>query len=103
MSSFAIPRKAVALLASVTVLAGGLAASNAAEAKPFWTPKPFPGAFHNHGPRFGGYGYGAVAFAGGLALGAIAAAESENACYVVRQRMIDDDGNEYFARVRVCE
>ena len=106
MSPFATSRKALALLASAAVLAGSLATSNAANAKPFWIPKPFPGPVSKPGPKFGGYGYGAAALAGGLALGAIAAsaaAEPESECYVTPQRMIDEDGNEYFARVRVCE
>jgi hypothetical protein len=54
-----------------------------------------------------GYGYGvplAVGL-GGLAVGAVAADAyySGDECYVRRQRMMDDYGNVFVRRVRVCE
>ena len=101
MSQFIVRgRKALTLLVSATVLAGSLAVSSGASAKPIVFPKPFPGAIYKPG-----FGYGAAALAGGLALGAIAAsaASAEDECYIVRRRMIDEDGNEYIRRVRVCD
>ncbi|HWG05786.1 MAG TPA: hypothetical protein VG271_12300 [Beijerinckiaceae bacterium] len=96
-------RKALAIIVSATVLAGGFAASSGAMAKPIVFPKPLP--IFKPSPKFGGFGYGAAAIAGGLALGAIAAnaAAAADDCYVVRRVMIDEDGNEYVRRVRICE
>ena len=94
-------RKTLSLVVSATVLAGGFAASSGAMAKPIVFPKPMP--IFKPGPKFGGFGYGAAAIAGGLALGAIAANAVADDCYVVRRVMIDEDGNEYVRRVRVCE
>lgn len=67
---------------------------------------------HKYG---GGWGYGAAAL-GGMAVGLVAAgAASANAgaysqvsaevgeCYLVRRRAVDEDGNVYVRRVRVCE
>ena len=108
MSQFATrSRKALAALVSATLLAGSLAASSGADAKPIWFPKPMPLPMpFKPGPKFGGYGYGAAALAGGLALGAIAAgaaAAADEDCYITRRSMVDEDGNEYIRRVRVCD
>ncbi|HEY0441011.1 MAG TPA: hypothetical protein VGD36_13130 [Xanthobacteraceae bacterium] len=55
-----------------------------------------------------GYGYGVplAIGAGGLALGAVAAGAAgayDDECYVRRQRFVDEDGNTFVRRVRVCE
>lgn len=73
----------------------------------------FGGGGYHHG--HGGWGYGAAAL-GGMAVGLVAAgAASANAgaysqdaaelgdCYLVRRRAVDEDGNVYIRRVRVCE
>lgn len=113
MSQFATrSRKALAVLVSATLLAGSLAASSGADAKPIWFPKPLPAKPmplpmpFKPGPKFGGYGYGAAALAGSLALGVIAAgaaAAADEDCYITRRSMVDEDGNEYIRRVRVCD
>ena len=65
------------------------------------------------GYKYGnGWGYGAAAL-GGMAVGLVAAgAASANAgqasayageCYLVRRQAVDEDGNVYIRRVRVCE
>ena len=102
-----------ALLA--TSVAAGLLAPTAASAKPYlvgqyvgptklmplsYKPKPFYKPHYGYG---GGWGYGAAALAGGLAIGAIAASASDGACFIERRRMVDDEGNIYVRRVRVCE
>ncbi|MDR7035603.1 hypothetical protein J2X36_000338 [Methylobacterium sp. BE186] len=68
--------------------------------------KYFPGLGVKKPGGYGpGWGYGAAALAGGLALGAIAvgAAGAAESCYVERRRMEDEEGNVYVRRVRVCE
>ncbi len=90
MSQLNLSRKALTSLAASAALL--VAASGAASAKP--------------GPKFGGFGFGPGLVAGSLALGAIAAgsvAVSAEDCYIVRRVLIDDDGNEYVRRVRVCD
>ncbi|MER2263738.1 hypothetical protein [Methylobacterium oxalidis] len=73
------------------------------------TIKYFPGlGVKKPGYGYGGYGpgwgYGAAALAGGLALGAIAASAAEtDACFIERRRMVDEEGNVYVRKVRVCE
>ena len=88
--------------------------------KPGPTPIKFPGKYpvggplkvpgYGYKPHYGyggpGWGYGAAALAGGLAIGAIAASAasaSDDACFIERRRMVDDEGNLYVRRVRVCE
>ena len=84
---------------------------------------PKYGYKYGYGNKFGygggykydnGWGYGAAAL-GGMAVGLVAAsAASANAgagqesgyageCYLARRRAVDEDGNVYIRRVRVCE
>lgn len=63
----------------------------------------YGGYGHHHG-----WGYGAAALAGGMALGAIAASAASSSaeagdCYFERRKALDEDGNVYVRRVRVCE
>jgi hypothetical protein len=93
-------RKLVAAVVTAATLTASLAATSSAQAKMPFKPMPFPAHMHHHG--FGG-GAGA-ALIGGLAIGAIAAAASEDdGCYVVTKRVFDEDGNVYLRRVTVCE
>ncbi|GJD49937.1 hypothetical protein OPKNFCMD_2673 [Methylobacterium crusticola] len=95
------PRRTGAALAlSAALLGGGLAASTGASAGPLGSCK-----FHPcHGYRAWNPGYAAAAVAGGLALGAIAAAAAyAPTCYVARRPVVDAYGNTYLRRVRVCE
>lgn len=74
---------------------------------PVFLPKPGFPYIPQPKPIYGnGYGYGAAALAGGLALGGIAAtlaARSDQDCTVLRRIVEDQDGNQYVRHVRVCE
>lgn len=97
-------RKIVLAAVSAATIGAGLGAPTAANAFPLipcWklgTCKPYPG-----------YGYGAAALAGGFALGALAASAasansgSVGACWYERRKAVDDFGNLYIRKIRVCE
>ncbi len=113
---------------AATLLALGLVAAPTSASADFNLPKCFPHCGKAPTPKLfipkygygGGYkdgngwGYGAAAL-GGMAAGLVAAgAASANAnagqdtgyageCDLVRRRAIDEDGNVYIRRVRVCE
>ena len=55
---------------------------------------------HSHGVGYGGIVLGGLAL-GALAAGAAAAADED--CYLESRRVVDEDGNVYVRRVRVCE
>jgi hypothetical protein len=55
---------------------------------------------HSHGVGYGGVVLGGLAL-GALAAGAAAAADGD--CYLESRRVVDEFGNVYFRRVRVCE
>ncbi len=90
-------RRALAIVVSATVLAGAVTASTGASAKPiFWPP------IHHHHH----WGFGPGALFGGLALGALAAGATEaeyGDCGIARRVVVDEYGNEYVRRVRVCD
>lgn len=83
----------IATALGTLVLFTGL--SGGASAKPMYLKSN-----HSHG-----VGYGGIVL-GGLALGAMAAgaaAASQGDCYLESRRVVDDYGNVYVRRVRVCE
>ena len=117
--------------ATATLLAVGMLAAPTSASAYFPLPKCAPYCskaptlnkvfLPKYGPKYGygggykygnGWGYGAAAL-GGMAVGLVAAgAASANAgqvsaydgeCTLVRRRAIDEDGNVYIRRVRVCE
>jgi hypothetical protein len=106
LAALSAPRARKFVLAAVaaSVIGAGIGAPTSASAfyLPCWkfgtckpAPKPFPG-----------YGYGAAAMAGGFALGAIAASAANaggDACSIERRRAVDEDGNVFYRRVRVCD
>lgn len=89
MTRKSIIATALGTLVLCTGLAGG------ASAKPMYLKSN-----HSHGVGYGGVVLGGLAL-GALAAGAAAAADGE--CYLESRRVIDDFGNVYFRRVRVCE
>ena len=112
--------------ALATLAIGAVAVGSAAPAFAGPIPKvpikmPFPKPFPKLGPMkpgpvgsggYGGYGhkhYGGAGLAFGLMCGlALAAATSGSAyatddCYVVRRRIVTEDGDLIIRRVRVCE
>ena len=88
-------RKTAAAALAVATLGAGIAATSTPAAA--WGYRPY-------------WGYGAAGFAGGLALGAIAAGAAAptyygyGGCYMTRQPVTDYYGNfRGYRRVRVCD
>jgi hypothetical protein len=86
-------RKTIAATLAAATLGLGVAAATPAAA----------GGFHHHH----GWGWGGAALAGGLALGAVAAAAAPvyyGGCYMTRQPVTDYYGNVVgYRRIRVCD
>lgn len=80
-----------------------------------WLKKGYKPSY-GYGGGYGkpGWGYGAAAL-GGMAVGLVAAgaasastnvgqaSEYAGECYFVRRRAVDEDGNMYIRRIRVCD
>ena len=87
-------RKMIAATAlSSLILCTGLSAG--ASAKPLYFKSN-----HSYGMGYGGVVLGGLAL-GALAAGAAAAAEGD--CYLESRRVVDEYGNVYVRRIRVCE
>ncbi|MDJ1157987.1 hypothetical protein QNA08_07040 [Chelatococcus sp. SYSU_G07232] len=96
-----ILKKTLAAAFTVAALGTGLAATTtSASASPYYKP------YWHHPKWHHGWGWGAAGFAGGLALGALAASSAPTyygECYFTRREVVDRFGNVYIRRVRVCE
>ncbi len=95
-------------LAAAVLGAGMLAAPTAASAKPLYWKGKYMHHHHHKGWHGKHYGWGAAGIGAGLALGAIAAsAYAQPAyaaeCYTVRRRVVNEFGDVYIRRVRVCD
>ena len=67
--------------------------------------KPYPGSYKPAG--YGGWGPAGIGLGVGLAAGMVGAAAAsaiaDDGCTVIRRRIIDEDGNMFVRRIRVCE
>lgn len=112
-------RKAAALVVSAALAGAVLTASTGAEAFTPRMPRAMMGAMKGaagamamKGARMGrlqgaklvrrGLGFGAAALAGGLALGALMPSVAPE-CAIEERPAVDEFGNTYYVRVRVCE
>lgn len=114
-------RNAAALVVSAALAGAVLTASTGAEAFTPRMPRPIMGAMAMkgavgamamQGARMGkmqgaklvrrGLGFGAAALAGGLALGALMPSVAPE-CAIEERPAVDEFGNTFYVRVRVCE
>jgi hypothetical protein len=87
----------VAALTAVVIAGGMIASTGSASAGPYYWKR---------GCRGCGWGYAGAGIAAGLALGAIAASAYPAyaaQCYYTRREVVDEFGNVYLRRVRVCD